>query len=457
MKSGEGALQASERELRLIVQSLADMICVFCPDGELIEGNQELLDYFRMPLAEIGQWASNGITHPEDLEHCINSFTASLRTGEPYDFETRFRRFDGAFRWFQVRGRPLRQDGGEIERWVGLLIDIDDRKRAEEALRAREIDLRLTLDSLPGLICTFSADGRFEGANQRFWDYLDIDRNSAEGWASRGPVHPGDAERATTNFRNAMLTGEPYVHEARARCSDGLYRWFQTSGRPHRDDDGRLVRWYSMLIDIDDRKRAEQALEASERNLRLTIDTIPAMAWSARPDGTADFFNQHYIDFVGEPLERLRDWRWTEFVHPDDLPSLHEAWSGFRTNGNGGEVEARIQRHDGAYRWFLFRADPLRDETGTIVKWYGVNTDIEDRKQAEEALMRSETFLAEGQRISSTGSFTWRVDTDELTFSDELYRIFEIEPGDVVTFEGCCQSNANRSPHAAFRSLSTTP
>jgi PAS domain S-box-containing protein len=411
------------------------MICVFSPEGELIEGNQQLLDYFRLPLAEIGRWATNGTTHPEDLEYCIESFRTSLESGEPYDFETRFRRFDGAFRWFQIRGRPLREDNGEIARWVGLLTDIDDRKRAEEALRASEIDLRLTLDSLPGLICTFSPDGRFEGGNQRFWDYLDIDSGSAEAWATRGPAHPDDAERAIVTFRHAMLTGEPYMYEARARRFDGVYRWFQVSGRPHRDDQGNIVRWYSLLIDVDDRKRAEQALEASERNLRLTIDTIPAMAWSARPDGTADFLNQHYIDFVGQPLERLRDWQWIEFVHPDDIESLNAAWSSFRGTGTGGEVEARIRRHDGVYRWFLFRADPLRDEAGTIVNWYGVNTDIEERKQAEEALMRSETFLAEGQRISSTGSFSWRVDTDELTFSDELYRIFEFDTGQVVTFD----------------------
>ncbi|WP_345166543.1 PAS domain-containing sensor histidine kinase [Sphingomonas daechungensis] len=433
-RSGD-ALRASERELRLIIQSLAGMICIFSPAGELISGNQQLLDYFREPLEEIGRWATNGTTHPDDLEHCIACFTKSLASGEPYDFETRFRRFDGAFRWFQVRGHPLRRPDGEIIRWYGLLTDIDDRKRAEEALRASEIDLRLTLDSLPGLVCTFSADGRFEGGNQRFYDYLDIDRDSAEAWASKGPAHPDDKDRAIAVFREAMITGEPYMYEARARCFDGVYRWFQVVGRPHRDDEGRLVRWYSLLVEVDDRKRAERELEASERNLRLTIDTIPALAWSARPDGSTDFLNQHYLDYVGQPLERLLEWQWISFIHPDDLPSLTAAWTGFRSRGQGGEAEARIRRHDGQYRWFLFRVDALRDEAGDIVKWYGVNTDIEDRKLAEAALQRSETFLAEGQRISATGSFSWQVDSDELTFSAELYRIFEFRPGDVVTLD----------------------
>jgi len=430
----DGALTASERELRLILQSVAGMICVFSPQGELIGGNQQLLDYFKQPLEEVGRWATNGMTHPDDLRHCIDSFTASLISGEPYDFETRFMRFDGAFRWFQIRGRPLRDADGTITRWYGLLTDIDDRKRAEEALRATEIDLRLTLNSIPGLVCTFTADGRFEGGNQQFYDYL-IHGQETEAWATKGPCHPDDREHSVAHFRASMISGEPYEYEARALCFDGVYRWFQVLGRPHRDDNGRILRWYSLLIDVDDRKRAERELAASERNLRLTVDTIPALAWSALPDGPADFLNQHYLDYVGQSLEQLRGWQWTDFVHPDDRPALGEAWSTFRSSGIGGEIEARIKRHDGTYRWFLFRTAPLRDEAGGIVKWYGVNTDIEDRKRAEAALKVSETFLAEGQRISATGSFSWRLENDELTFSDELRRIFEFEPRVDVTFD----------------------
>jgi PAS domain S-box-containing protein len=141
----------SEAELRLILQSIAGMICVVSPRGELISSNQQLLDYFKQPLEEVGRWATNGTTHPDDIKQTVETFTASLTSGEPYDFETRFRRFDGAFRWFQIRGHPLRDADGEILRWYGLLTDIDDRKRAEETLRASEIDLRLTLNSIPGI------------------------------------------------------------------------------------------------------------------------------------------------------------------------------------------------------------------------------------------------------------------------------------------------------------------
>jgi len=137
-------------------------------------------------------------------------------------------------------------------------------------------------------------------------------------------------------------------------------------------------------------KRAEDALHESERNLKLTIDTIPAMAWSARPDGSAEFVNEHYISFTGLSAEQASGWGWTRAVHPGDLDDLTATWQRILASEAAGEAEARLRRHDGAYRWFLFRANPLRDESGAIVKWYGVSTDIEDRKRAEQEGRRSE-------------------------------------------------------------------
>src|SRR5262249_11264678 len=159
---------------------------------------------------------------------------------------------------------------------------------------------------------------------------------------------------------------------------------------------------------------AEQALAVSEHNLQLAIGTIPAVAWAAGLDGSAEFFNQHYLDYVGYSLDQAVGWGWTQAVHPGDLPGLVETWKKVMAAGTTGEAEARLRRHDGEYRWFLFRANPLRDEAGNIVKWYGANTDIEDRKRAEDDLRRSEEFLAEGQRLSQTGSFFWRTDSDQI-------------------------------------------
>jgi PAS domain S-box-containing protein len=183
-----------------------------------------------------------------------------------------------------------------------------------------------------------------------------------------------------------------------------------------------------LLTDIDERKRAEEALRASERNLKLIIDTIPAMAWSARPDGSAEFFNQHYLDFIGFSAEQASDRGWTVAVHPEDMNALAATWQRIMASEAPGEAEARLRRHDGEYRWFLFRADPLRDAEGKIVNWYGINTDIEDRKRAEVDLRRAYDSFADAQRLSHTGNFTADIVVDEHVWSEELYRIFEFDP-----------------------------
>jgi PAS domain S-box-containing protein len=184
-----------------------------------------------------------------------------------------------------------------------------------------------------------------------------------------------------------------------------------------------------------ERKRAEAAIQASQRNLNQIINTIPALAWSARPDGSAEFFNQHYLDYTGLSAEAAMDWGWTAAVHPDDLNGLVAGWRRTLAAGKRGESGARLRRADGEYRWFLIRVHPLRDEAGRVVKWYGTNTDIDDRKRAEEELRRGAALLAQAQRLSLTGSFSWVVATGAITWSGQVYRIFEVDPGAPVTLE----------------------
>jgi PAS domain S-box-containing protein len=174
----------------------------------------------------------------------------------------------------------------------------------------------------------------------------------------------------------------------------------------------------------------EERLKASERELRSIIRTIPTMLWSAAPDGSVDFFNPRWLDYTGLSPDQSRDWRWSSAIHPDDLSRLTDAWQSILVSGESGEAEARLRHFSGEYRWFLFRANPLRDESGNIVKWYGINLDIEDRKRAEEALRRSESYLAEAQRLSQTGSWAWSPDQDIRYWSEECYRVLSFDPQD---------------------------
>jgi PAS domain S-box-containing protein len=137
--------------------------------------------------------------------------------------------------------------------------------------------------------------------------------------------------------------------------------------------------------------------------LRITIDTIPMLVWRCRTDGTAEFLNQRWLDYTGYSSKQGLDWGWKDAVHPEDLPGLMAIWRSVLSSRVGGEAEARIRRFDGAFRWFLFRAEPQFDSVGTLLKWCGTNIDIEDRKQAEEKLLQTQSQLAHVTRIITLG------------------------------------------------------
>jgi len=302
-------------------------------------------------------------------------------------------------------------------------------------LREREHDSRVIVDTIPGLVAILTPAGEVAVVNHELIEYCGQPLEAMKQWGTNGTVHSGDVPRIGQVFTQAITAGDPYDFEARIRRFDGLYRWCQVRGLPMRDLSGRIVRWYVLLTDIDERKSAEDALRASARSLKLIIDTIPALAWSARADGSAEFFNQHYLDFVGLTADRASGWGWTAAVHPEDLNQLAATWEGIMASGAPGEAEARLRRYDGEYRWFLFRTNPLRDEAGTIVSWYGVNTDIEDRKRAEAELRRAYDSFSDAQRLSKTGSFITDLVGDDHNWSDEAHRIFQFDPGSRISVQ----------------------
>jgi hypothetical protein len=325
------------------------------------------------------------------------------------------------------RTRELAAAAGELAR------EAEERRRAEAAARASERESRLIVDNIPGMVALLGADGGVEVVNRRLLEYFGRTLEELRGWGTDGTVHPEDLPHVAEVFARSIAAGTPYQIVQRFRRADGVYRWFENGGHPVRDAAGRITRWCVLLTDIDERKRAEDALRRSERGLKLIIDTVPALAWSTGPDGGADFFNQHYLDYVGLSAEQVGGWGWTAALHPEDVGGLAATWQRIMESGAPGEAEARLRRHDGEYRWFLFRASPLRDESGEIVRWYGVNTDIEDRKRAEAELRRAYDSFADAQRLSRTGSFITDLVGDDHNWSEQAYRIFEWEPGSRVT------------------------
>jgi PAS domain S-box-containing protein len=342
-------------------------------------------------------------------------------------------------RWRFVRLRSLSKGSGDAVAAAHRIIE--DLKRTEEALRLSQADLaqarrelQLTIDTIPALVVTYNPDGRCDFVNRTWQDYTGITLQEARG-EGRPDFHPDDIDRVDRAWRASLATGEPFSVELRARRADGTYLWHSIRRVPLRDDAGKIIKWYGVGLDIDDKRIAEDALRRSEaelaraeRELRLTLDTIPTMAWQTQADGGPGYINKRWLDYTGLPPERALSREWQSTIHPNDRPELLNAWRAILASEKPADVVARMRRFDGAYRWFLFRPEPFRDESGKLIRWYGTSTDIEDWKQAESALQRSEAYLAEAQRLSHTGSFGWNVSSGEIFWSEETFRIFGYEP-----------------------------
>jgi PAS domain S-box-containing protein len=280
-----------------------------------------------------------------------------------------------------------------------LQCQVEELSRSEKVVCELERECDLILNNVPNLVSLLKPDGVPERMNRRISDFTGKTPVELMGWGASDLVHPEDRQQARYLFESGIGSGEPFEIVYRMRRFDGVYRWFHARHQPLKHADGRIARWCVAVNDIDDRKRAEESLT-------LTINTIPALAWSARIDGSTEFLNQHYMDYIGLSAEQAQSWDWTVAVHPDDLGGLVATWQRIMALGKTGQAEARLRRFDGVYRSFLFHASPLRDETGDIVKWYGTNIDIEDRKRTEEALSALRSEFAQLSRVSSLGVLT---------------------------------------------------
>jgi PAS domain S-box-containing protein len=298
-----------------------------------------------------------------------------------------------------------------------------------------ESELSRVVDALPGFLWTTSLDGQVDYLSRRWCEYtgLTLDESNGRGW--QAAIQPDDLSALLAGWQRLPAPGVPVETEARVRGADREYRWFLFSAHRIADTPERAAKLCGMGTNIDHRKLAEEALGANDQRFRSFVDGLPVALSMATPDGELEQANRRYLEYFGGTLEELKAREAPHDVHPDDRPRVLRARQELLDSDRPYEIECRRRRADGVYRWFSLRAFPLRDSEGRVSRWYRIQTDIDDRKRAEEALRQSETFLAEGQRISSTGTYAWSgAPTERMLLSDEFYRIFEYDRDTPVTF-----------------------
>jgi PAS domain S-box-containing protein len=433
----EQTVRQAERQLQEMIDTIPAIAARYRPDGSLDFVNQTWRTYTGLSQDSLRGHRWGVAIHPDDLPRVEAAWRTHLPTGEPFQLEQRMRRADGEYRWHVVQRVPHRDEKGEVTGWYGVAHDIEDQRRAQEGLRRSERELRDLIETMPAMAVAALPDGSPTFVNRRWAEYtgLSVEDTLGSGW--KAAIHPEDFERWLNLWRACLATGQPFEDEARFRRSaDGEYRWFWTRGVALRDEQGNIAGWYGLGMDIQDRKYAEQERERlrllerqAERELRITIDTIPAIVTRYRRDGSPDFVNQTWRTYTGLSNDSLQGQRPGLAVHPDDLPKLHAAWSAHLATGQPFDMEQRLRRADGEYRWFFVRRVPLRDENGQVIRWYAAAHDIDDQKRAERALRRSEAYLAEAQRLAHTGS--WAIDyanRKPIHSSEEHHRLFAFDP-----------------------------
>ena len=552
MKSGHP--QKAE-DIRLVVDTIPGLVWSTRPDGSAEFFNQRWLEYTGLSAEQARDWGWKVAIHPDDLPRMLEIFHEALSLGRSFEVEGRFRRWDGEFRWFLFRGSPLLDGSGKVVRWYGTNTDLEDRKRAEDALRVSEQSFRLIVDGIAGLVAIMTSTGEFQAVNRQVLDYFGKTVEQLKGWSTSEAVHPDDLPGVVSAWRHSVETVSLYDVDHRLRGADGVYRWFHARGLPLVDTDGRIVRWYVLLTDIDERKRASEALQQSEERYRSVVETAtdavvsvdqrsqiilanPATTiifgyqisemigqpltmlmpefmrelhqagfqryletnhrhvdWNGvqvtglrkngeefpvevsfaevlkdgqhiftgfirdtterkkaegrireqeaellqmldlapqhtvvlGPDGSRLYINQAGLDYYGIALEQWRSCDLRRLFHPDDWEHMNSGDQIKFTSESPHEVEVRLRRNDGKYRWFLFRRSPLRDGQGRVTRWYASGIDVEDRKQAEQRLQHENVALRE--EIATASMFEEIVGTSS-ALQSLLSRVSKVAPTD---------------------------
>ena len=338
-KHGEEDLRSSEEKHRVIIEAANDAVVGMDERGDILFANPATKRIFgHDPVEIVGKPLT--MLMPEMMRNLHeNGFKRYLATGKRHlnwqGVEVIAQRKDGLTFPVEVSFGEMTNDGHKV--FTGFIRDISEKKKAEEALRASERDLSLTIETIPGLVWCASPDGELNYLNHRILEYTGStpDAWAQSGWT--GFLHPDDAEPSAHSWSRAVATGEPYDTQCRLRRASGVYRWFHALGQAARDSQGRVTRWYGLLIDIDDQKNVEEALRSNEMRLSRATRTATVGEFAG---SIAHEINQPLAAVVTNGHACLR-WLTNQ---PPDLDKAYEAAERIVRDGKeAGEVVRRIR------------------------------------------------------------------------------------------------------------------
>jgi PAS domain S-box-containing protein len=407
------SFRSSEERSRTLRTMITPCVWVAAPNGEITDDFAWWWEKRTGQKPE--QYMGHGwldVVHPDDRRHVLEIRQAAIRNKTTYQIEARIRQHDGSYRYMRSQGAPVCDDHGDVRQWIGTIFDIDDRKRTEEALRLSEERHRTFIAMTTSAVWTTNPHGE-HGKTLYGWDDMTgqtpDDYQTAMGWLEA--LHPDDKPRVTEIWQHALQTGTPIDTEFRVRQKDGTYGYVHDQGVPLRNPDGTIREWVGTLVDIDERKQAEEALRLSEERYRVLTTTTSAAVWTAAPDGRIIGDCPGWESITGQTPEQYRGWGWANVVHPDDKQQMLENWNYSLQHTVPVDVTYRNRRRDGSYGYFRAQGAPICNPDGSVREWIGTVVDIDDQKRAEEAMRLSEAEFRANFEMAGIG----QVQTDPKT------------------------------------------
>ncbi len=405
-KQTEAALKASQQYYQKLAEAIPPIVWTADATRAVNYWNQRWYDYTGLSEVESMGLAGVSTVHPDERADTLAKWSESITNGEPFEIEYRIRRWDGEYHWFISRAIPTRDSDNQITGWIGTITDINNQKQLEERLLNEiaqrqhiEQELRREQEQLALAM---------RAAKMGSWDW-DIQTGQVS-WSAnlehlfgmavgsfdgryetvKAMIHPDDVPWVEQAIHDAVYNNQDYNIEFRFIKPDGTVRWAVGLGRVFYDATGNPVKMTGIDMDISDRKQVEEALRKSEERFRNMADNAPMMVWVTDATDYCTYLSKSWYEFTGQTEATGLGFGWLEAVHPEDRKFSRDIFLRAIERQEAFQLEYRFRSQDGEYRWAIDAASPWLTEEGEFKGYIGSVIDINDRKQAEEALRQSE-------------------------------------------------------------------
>ena len=453
-------LQESEARFRTLADAAPALIWRNAEKGQNIFINRHFVEFTGEAAEAIRGEGWHTIVHPDDVRDYVADYRAAVRERRMWQHRTRIRRHDGQWRWFENYAHPLRGEDSTYLGHVGVSTDVTPLVEAETALRESEERHRLLIGSWAQAVWETDADGVVVADSPSWRAYTGQTPEEWLGYGWLNAIHPDDRAYAERQWREAVQVRGLVNAEFRLRAPDGGWRWTNVRAAPVLDASGRVGKWAGMNIDIDARRRAETALRESEGRFRALVTAGAYILYRMSPD----WRQMHQLsgrDLLVDTSEPLKDWADT-YLLPEDRPIIFAAIAEAISAKSPYELEHRVRLADGGVGWVLSRAVPLLDDAGEIKEWFGVGSDVTERREAQDKIRRAEEVYRESlehQVQERTAELTASRDLLQATMdsSMDMIQVFEAirdAAGEIVDFRWILNNHTSETKYGEVRGQS---